>query len=181
MTAGMTAGMAARLLAAAVLAIAAVVAQAAPPVELKPWAGGPAPALGLKDLEGAAQPLQAYRGKVVVLNFWATWCEPCRDEMPSLNKLKHSFDGKPVVVLGVNVGEGEGRIKAFLDKVPVEFPVLLDRDAAASRVWKVRMLPATFILDREGRIRYSHAGERDWDAPDVRTKVTALLDAKSGR
>ena len=169
------------LLAAAVLAIAAVAAQAAPPAELKPWAGGPAPALSLKDLEGAAHSLQAHRGKVVVLNFWATWCEPCRDEMPSLNKLKQSFDGKPVVVLGVNVGEGEGRIKAFLDKVPVEFPVLLDRDAAASRVWKVRMLPATFILDREGRIRYSHAGERDWDAPEVRAKVTALLDAKSGR
>ena len=169
------------LLAAAVLAIAAVAAQAAPPAELKPWAGGPTPALSLKDLEGAAHSLQAHRGKVVVLNFWATWCEPCRDEMPSLNKLKHSFDGKPVVVLGVNVGEGEGRIKAFLDKVPVEFPVLLDRDAAASRVWKVRMLPATFILDREGRIRYSHAGERDWDALEVRAKVTALLDAKSGR
>ncbi len=169
------------LLAAAVLAIAAVAAQAAPPAELKPWADGPTPALSLKDLEGAAQSLQAHRGKVVVLNFWATWCEPCRDEMPSLNKLKQSFDGKPVVVLGVNVGEGEGRIKAFLDKVPVEFPVLLDRDAAASRVWKVRMLPATFILDREGRIRYSHAGERDWDAPEVRAKVTALLDAKSGR
>ena len=124
------------LLAAAVLAIAAVAAQAAPPAELKPWAGGPTPALSLKDLEGAAHSLQAHRGKVVVLNFWATWCEPCRDEMPSLNKLKHSFDGKPVVVLGVNVGEGEGRIKAFLDKVPVEFPV---------------------------------------------AKVTALLDAKSGR
>jgi thiol-disulfide isomerase/thioredoxin len=173
--------MAARLLSAAVLAIAAVVAQAAPPVELKPWAGGPTPALSLKDLEGTAQPLQSFRGKVVVLNFWATWCEPCRAEMPSLNKLRQSFEGKPVVVLAVNVGEGEGRIKEFLGKVPVEFPVLLDRDAAASKAWKVRMLPATFILDREGRIRYSHAGERDWDAPDVRAKVTALVEAKTGR
>lgn len=171
----------ARLLAAAVLLIAAAVAGAAPPAELKQWMGGPTPALGLQDLQGVAQTLQAHRGKVVVLNFWATWCEPCRAEMPSLNKLRHSFDGKPVVVLGVNVGEGEGRIKAFLDKVPVEFPVLLDRDAAASKAWKVRMLPATFILDREGRIRYSHAGERDWDAPDVRAKVAALVDAKSGR
>lgn len=174
-------GLGARLLAAAVLAIATAVAPAAPPAELKPWLGGPAPALALQDLQGAAQTLQAHRGKVVVLNFWATWCEPCREEMPSFNKLRKTFAGRPVEVLAVNVGEGEGRIKAFLDKVPVEFPVLLDRDAAASKAWKVRMLPATFILDREGRIRYSHAGERDWDAPDVRARVTALLDAKSGR
>ena len=167
-----------RYLAAAVLMAAAVAVHAA---DLKVWTGGPTPALSLKDLDGAAQALQAYRGNVVVLNFWATWCEPCRDEMPSFNKLKRSFEGKPVVVLAVNVGEGEGRIAEFLRKVPVDFPVLLDRDAAASRAWKVRLLPATFILGRDGRVRYSYAGERDWGEPDVRAKVTALLDEKSGR
>jgi thiol-disulfide isomerase/thioredoxin len=149
--------------------------------DFKPWTGGPAPALSLKDLEGTAQALQAYRGKVVVLNFWATWCEPCRDEMPSFNKLKRTFEGKPVVVLAVNVGEGEGRIAEFLRKVPVEFPVLLDRDAAASKAWKVRLMPTTFILGRDGRVRYSYAGERDWDDATVRAKIAALADEKSGR
>jgi len=172
--------MTARLL-AAVLLCAAAVAHAAPQADLKAWTGGPAPALSLKDLEGTAQALQAYRGKVVVLNFWATWCEPCRDEMPSFNKLRQSFAGKPVVVLAVNVGEGEGRIAEFLRKVPVDFPVLLDRDAAVSKAWKVRLLPATFILGRDGRVRYSYAGERDWGDVAVRAKITALLDEKSGR
>jgi thiol-disulfide isomerase/thioredoxin len=174
----MKAGMTARLLAAAVLMAAAVAVHAA---DFKPWTGGPAPALSLKDLEGTAQALQAYRGKVVVLNFWATWCEPCRDEMPSFNKLKRTFEGKPVVVLAVNVGEGEGRIAEFLRKVPVEFPVLLDRDAAASKAWKVRLMPTTFILGRDGRVRYSYAGERDWDDATVRAKIAALADEKSGR
>ena len=173
--------MTARPFAAAILMVVAVAAQAASPAELKPWPGGPTPALSLKDLEGTAQALQAYRGKVVVLNFWATWCEPCRDEMPSFNKLRQSFAGKPVVVLAVNVGEGEGRIAEFLRKVPVDFPVLLDRDAAVSKAWKVRLLPATFILGRDGRVRYSYAGERDWGDAAVRAKITALIDEKSGR
>jgi peroxiredoxin len=101
--------------------------------------------------------------------------------MPSFNKLKRTFEGKPVVVLAVNVGEGEGRIAEFLRKVPVEFPVLLDRDAAASKAWKVRLMPTTFILGRDGRVRYSYAGERDWDDATVRAKIAALADEKSGR
>jgi cytochrome c biogenesis protein CcmG/thiol:disulfide interchange protein DsbE len=181
MTAGMTVGATARLMAAAIALLAGAAAQSAPPAELKPWTGGPAPALGLKDLEGASQSLQAYRGKVVILNFWATWCEPCRDEMPSFNKLRRSFEGRPVAVLAVNVGEGEGRIGEFLRKVPVEFPVLLDRDAKASRDWKVRLMPTTFIIGRDGRVRYSYAGERDWDDATVRAKVAALAEEKTGR
>jgi peroxiredoxin len=170
-----------RVLAAAILVLAAVAAHSAQPAELKPWAGGPAPALSLKDLEGASHSLQAYRGKVVILNFWASWCEPCRDEMPSFNKLRRSFEGRPVVMLAVNIGEGEGRIAGFLRKVPVEFPVLLDRDAKVSRDWKVRLMPTTFIIGRDGRVRYSYAGERDWDDPAVRAKVAALAEEKTGR
>ena len=149
--------------------------------ELKPWAGGPTPALSLKDLEGAAHTLATYRGKVVILNFWATWCEPCRDEMASFNKLRQSLEGKPVVMFAVNIGEGEGRIAEFLRKVPVEFPVLLDRDAKASRDWKVRLMPTTFIIGTDGRVRYSYAGERDWAGDSVRATIAALAEERVKR
>ena len=164
--------------------VAAICFFLAPPLtaaELKAWTGGPAPALALKDTEGVAHRLAAYGGKVVIVNFWATWCEPCRDEMPSLNRLKRSLDGKPVAFLAVNLGEGEGRIAEFLKGVPVEFPVLLDRDGEASKAWNVRLLPATFILSRGGRIRYSSAGERDWADAAVRAKIDALLQERPGR
>lgn len=149
--------------------------------ELKPWSGGPAPPIALKDLDGVLHRLEAYRGKVVIVNFWASWCEPCRDEMPSLNKLRHALQGQPVVLLAVNVGDGEGRIGEFLQKFPIEFPVLLDRDSQTAKAWKVRLLPATFIIGRDGRVRYSHAGERDWAEASVRAKIMALAQQPSAR
>jgi thiol-disulfide isomerase/thioredoxin len=154
---------------------------AARSADLRPWTGGPAPVLELKDLAGANHKLEAYRGKVVVLNFWATWCEPCRDEMPSFNKLRQAFAGQPVMLLAVNVGEDAARIAEFTRKVPVEFPILLDRDARASREWKVRVMPTTFILGRDGRIRYTYAGGRDWADAAVRARVAELAAGKTGR
>ena len=149
--------------------------------DLRPWTGGATPALNLKDLEGVARSLQAYRGKVVVLNFWATWCEPCREEMPSLNQLRHSLKGMPVEMFAVNVGEGEGRIGGFLGKVPVDFPVLLDRDAQASKAWKVRLMPTTFIIGTDGRVRYSYSGARDWNDEAVRATIAALAAERTAR
>lgn len=172
---------AAALTAAAFLFSASAAQAADTKAELRPWTGGPAPALNLKDLEGAARPLDAYRGKVVILNFWATWCEPCRDEMPSLNQLRQSLKGMPVEMFAVNVGEGEGRINAFLGKVPLEFPVLLDRDAQASKTWKVRLMPTTFILGPDGRVRYSYAGGRDWNNASVRATISALAAERTAR
>ena len=162
------------LLAALGSAASLLAAFAAPAADLKPWAGGPTPALELKDLQEAPHRLATYRGKVVVVNFWATWCEPCREEMPSFNRLRQSLAGKPVALLAVNIGEGEGRIAEFLKKVPVDFPVLLDRDAKVSREWKVRLMPTTFIIGTDGRVRYSYAGERDWADDSVRSKILAL-------
>lgn len=171
------------LLAAAALIAAAFLFAAFPlhAAELKPWTGGATPALDLQDLEGAQRALHAYRGKVVVLNFWATWCEPCREEMPSLNQLRLSLKGMPVEMFAVNVGEGEGRINAFLGKVPVDFPVLLDRDARASKAWKVRLMPTTFILGTDGRVRYSFSGARDWSDPTVRATIAALAAERTAR
>jgi len=169
-------------LAAALTAAAFLFAPfAAPAADLRPWPGGPTPGLSLKDLQGAPRPLEAYRGKVVVLNFWATWCEPCRDEMPSLNRLRQSLKGLPVELFAVNVGEGEARINAFLGKVPVDFPVLLDRDAQASKAWKVRLMPTTFILGKDGRVRYIYSGGRDWADESVRATIAALAEERTAR
>jgi len=172
---------AAALFAAAFLFAAGPLAAADGKAELRPWTGGPTPALGLKDLSGASHGLDAYRGKVVILNFWATWCEPCREEMPSLNRLRKSLEGRPVAMFAVNVAEGEGRINAFLAKVPVDFPVLLDSDSQALRAWKVRVLPATFIIGTDGRVRYGHSGSRDWGEEPMRARIAALALERAGR
>jgi thiol-disulfide isomerase/thioredoxin len=148
--------------------------------ELKPWSG-PTPASELKDLDGKTHKLEAYRGKVVILNFWATWCEPCREEMPSLNKLRKSLEGQPVVMFAVNYGEGEGRIKPFLAKVPVDFPVLLDRDSQVAREWKVKLMPTTYIIGTDGKVRYGYAGERDWAEESIRAKIVGYAKERPGR
>ncbi len=139
------------------------------------WTGGATPALALPDLEGRPQRLEGYRGKVVLINFWATWCEPCREEMPSIGRLKASLAGRPFEVLAVNLGEPESRIRTFMEKVPMAFPVLLDRDMAAAKAWNARVLPATYLVGPDGRIRYHYRGELDWSKESVRKLVTDLL------
>jgi thiol-disulfide isomerase/thioredoxin len=114
---------------------------------------------------------------VVVVNFWATWCQPCREELPSLERLRDAMRGRRFEVLAVNVAEGDSRVKRFLDDVPLRLPVLLDRDGETQRAWKVRGLPATFLLDREGIIRYWYLGELDWAQPAVLRTVESLLAA----
>jgi thiol-disulfide isomerase/thioredoxin len=146
--------------------------------ELKPWAGGAAAPFALKDLSGRVHRLEDYKGKVVVLNFWATWCEPCREEMPSLQRLADKFAGRAFAVLAVDMGEGEPRVRAFLEKMPVRFTVLLDRDSAGSRTWKVRVLPTTLVIDPEQRVRYLVQGDLEWDAPEVVSTIEKLLPVK---
>ena len=146
--------------------------------ELKPWSGGKTPALALKDLRGDVHDLAAYRGKVVLVNFWATWCEPCRDEMPSLEKLKAGFTGRPFVVLAVNVDEPESRIRTFLTRLPLSFPVLVDHERKFTKAWNVRVLPATFVVGPGGRIHYSVSGELDWGAREVAERLAALFPGR---
>ena len=157
------------------LALAATFAASAVAQELKPWAGGATPPLALEDVEGRPHRLETYRGKVVLVNFWATWCEPCRDEMPSIERLRRAMDGRPFAVLAVNLAEPASRIRAFLEKMPVGFTVLLDRDTAVAKAWKARILPATYIVGPDGRIRYAHLGELDWSQESVRRAIAALL------
>lgn len=142
---------------------------------LPAWTGGTTPPLGLRDLEGRHRELTEYRGAVLVVNFWATWCTPCRNELPSLEQLRDAFRGRPFAVLTVNVGDGESRVKRFLAEVPLRLPVLLDRNGEAQRAWRVRGLPATFVLDPEGAIRHWYIGELDWAQPEVLRAIESLL------
>ena len=158
------------------LAAAGLATAAGAAGEIQAWKGGPTPALELQDLQGRAHRLADYRGKVVLVNFWATWCEPCRAEMPSMEQLRKSLAGKPFEVLAVNLGEPPSRIERFLEKLPVSFPLLLDRDTATAKAWKARILPASFLLGRDGRIRYVHYGEIDWSGPAARAKIAELLE-----
>ena len=143
--------------------------------ELKPWPGGATPPLALQDLAGRLHDLADYRGKVVLVNFWATWCEPCRAEMPSIERLRRSLQGKPFEVLGVNLAEPLSRIEKYLEGLPVSFPVLRDRDSAASKAWKARILPASYLVGRDGRIRFVAYGELDWGSEPARKAVSELL------
>jgi thiol-disulfide isomerase/thioredoxin len=143
--------------------------------ELKAWSGGATPPLALRDPQGKEHKLADYRGRVVVINFWATWCDPCREEMPSMQRLQDKLAGKPFSILAVDFGEAAPRINDFLKKVPVRFTVLMDRDTAAATAWKVKVLPTTLVLDPEQRIRYSVIGDLEWDSPAVEGAIRKLL------
>jgi thiol-disulfide isomerase/thioredoxin len=167
-----------RMLLALLLACCALPAAAQ---QLKPWTGGAAPALALQDLDGRLHRLEDYRGKVVLINFWATWCEPCREEMPSMNRLRASLAGQPFAVLAVNLAESETRIRRFLEQLPLDFPVLLDRDSGAGRAWRARLLPMSFLVGPDGRLRYSVVGEIDWTQERVRTAIREMLPPPAAR
>jgi thiol-disulfide isomerase/thioredoxin len=145
--------------------------------DLKPWAGGPAPGLELRALDGREHRLADFRGSVVLVNFWATWCAPCRDEMPSIQRLREQLAGKPFAVLAVNLDEPESRIRKFLSGLAVDFVVLLDPGKNAARAWNARILPASFVIGPDGRIRYTVVGELDWAHDRVVSRISRLLPA----
>ena len=143
--------------------------------ELKPAGGAPALPLALKTLDGTVHDLAKYRGKVVLVNFWATWCEPCREEMPSIQKLREKFADQSFEVLAVNVDEPESRVRAFLEKMPLGLTVLLDPGKPVTKAWNARILPASFVIGRDGRTRYTVVGEMDWSDPRAVRIIEELL------
>jgi thiol-disulfide isomerase/thioredoxin len=131
------------------------------------WTGGKTPALKLADADGRERSIAEWRGKTVVVNFWATWCEPCREEMPSLDRLKARLAPKGFDVIAVNVGESRERVERFTREVPVSFPIVYDKDSATARTWKVRGYPTSYVIGPDGRIRYYFVGELDWSSDEV--------------
>ena len=136
-----------------------------------------APEVALDSLDGARVLLAELRGKVVLVSFWATWCPPCRREMPSVERLGRLLAGEDFVVLAVNVGEDEDTVFAFTGQLEPRptFPILLDRDSRVLRAWPVKGLPTTFVVDRQGRIAYRAVGGRDFDDPGIVADLRKLL------
>lgn len=137
----------------------------------------PAPALKLKGLDGKMHDLAQFRGRVVLINYWATWCPPCRREMPSMERLMQALKGEPFVVLAVDVGEDAETIETFTGQLDTEltFPILLDARSHAMQAWKVAGLPTTFLVDRQGRIVASAVGGREFDHPEIIRTIRDLL------
>lgn len=140
------------------------------------WAQGKlTPQLNLTDLEGNTWNLAALQGQVVVLNFWASWCEPCRAEMPSLELLATRHERRGLTVLAVNFKETVPAIKRFLEIAPVSLPILLDPDGASAGAWTARMFPSTVLIDRNGIARTTVVGELDWMGPVARDLIEPLV------
>jgi len=142
---------------------------------ITPWPKGKAaPSLELADLEGRSWTLDQLRGKVVLLNFWATWCEPCREEMPSLVALSRQYPDR-LVVLAVNYQENPAKINRFLEAVPLSFPVLLDRDGTVTKAWTRRIFPTSVLLDVRGQPQVMVLGEFDWAGPQAQRLISPLM------
>lgn len=132
------------------------------------------PPLSLKDLDGKRFDLGSSEGEVVLVNFWATWCRPCVEEIPSLSRLVERMKHKPFKVVAVNIGESENDIRDFVESIPVNFDILLDRDGHAVRDWKVYAYPSNYLLDRHGKIQYAYRGALRWDAPAIIETIEKL-------
>jgi len=133
------------------------------------------PPLELTDTTGAKHRLSDYRGKVVLVNFWATWCEPCREELPGIERLRASLASKPFAVLAVQMGGSPRTGRDIVQTLGLRFPVLLDGDSSVTKAWDVSILPTSFLIAPDGSVATKHVGEVDWTDAGWRRKVEALL------
>lgn len=132
--------------------------------------------LELKNINGEMFTRNDFTGKVTVVNFWASWCGPCVEEIPALNRLRERMRGKPFELISINYAERPRQIREFLDMVRVDFPVLLDEDGSYSAKWNVLVYPATFVIAMDGSIAYGVNGAITWDSDDIVLKLKALME-----
>lgn len=150
-------------------------AAASPDNRLQPFDGTAPPAVVLDPLDGERIGSADLRGRVRLVHFFATWCEPCRPELASLDRLKAEVGSRGLEILAISVAEVEPRLRRFFADNPVGFPILLDRDRATSRAWGIDALPSTVVLDRTGRPRLAVRGDLDWQRPDVVAALEILM------
>jgi thiol-disulfide isomerase/thioredoxin len=137
-----------------------------------------APTFSLQTIDGRVYDSGQFRNRVMLLNFWATWCPPCVEELPSLNRLQERYAGDGLRIVSVDFRETPEQMADFLERVPVSFPVLMDSSGKVALSWRVFSFPSTFILDRRGNIRYSSNRAIDWDSPEVWRVVERLLEER---
>jgi peroxiredoxin len=135
-----------------------------------------APSLTLKDLQGEIHDLKDYKGQVVLVQFWATYCGPCRKEMPSMNKMMTKMGDTPFKILAVDMGESEAEVKPFVSEVKPEFTILMDEEGKSIEDWRVFAAPSNFIIGPDGNIKYTLFGGVEWDSEELIEKLKALAD-----
>jgi len=146
--------------------------------QLEPLRGNAqTPGLSLEDLGHKVHTLQDYRGRVVLVNFWASWCGPCVVEMPSMQRLQNAMTGKPFTLLAVNVEESPGTVWKFAARVGIHFPLLLDREGQAAYDWGIDLYPTSFLIDPQGRVQYVAYGPRKWDDPEMIQAIEGMFGA----
>jgi peroxiredoxin len=138
-------------------------------------ASGPAPGFTLAALAGGQDTLSQFKGQVVLVNFWATWCGPCQQEMPLLDQMYKKYKPAGFTLIGVNVDKDESPVKALMAKKPVSFPVLLDPANQVSKAYHVNEMPSTVIIDRKGDIRWVHLGYRPGDENEYQDRIRQLI------
>jgi len=136
---------------------------------------GPAPSFALQSRDGSKISPAQFKGEVVMINFWATWCVPCRQEMPKLEALYQRYNKLGFKLLAVNVENNPDGVKKWLAETPVSFPVLFDTKSEVSKLYKVETMPTTVIVAKDGTMRYLHHGYKDGYENDYQTEVRTLL------
>lgn len=158
-----------------VLALSVVSAPMAQAAKFEARAPVDPPTLRATDLAGQSRTLADYRGKVVLLNFWASWCPPCREEMPSMERLRVKMAGRPLAIVAVSSAEPPADVTEYLARMPLGFDVLLDAAGGNTRGWKVFALPSSFLIDAAGKLRYVVTGPTEWDEGEGLATIEALL------
>ena len=167
-----TASAAWRSLRAVALALLCLPLLAHAQFDKRPWTG-PMPAMDWVDMQGKHWTAQSLKGHTVVLNFWATWCPPCKAELPSLQMLHSISDGQPVVI-GINVQEQGSRVQRYMQSAGLNFPVVLDPRAQLAKQWGVEAFPTTILIDAKGQARWRVLGEVDWSGPEAEGWIKGL-------
>jgi peroxiredoxin len=162
-------------LASTLLLIASLFALVCAPQANALDAGAKMPEIGLKDLSGKQVDVASLAGKVVIIDFWATWCAPCREELPELEKFYKKYGGKGLAIVGVSVDKEPDNIKSFLEKLKVTFPVVHDAGHAVSGKYGPPRMPSSYIVDKKGIVRYVHGGYRASDAAEFEKQIQELL------
>jgi len=143
---------------------------------LKPYMGNLSfPTLELKDMQGVVRKLADFKGKIVLISFWATWCPPCVREIPSMNKLYADMDKSKFEILAVNIGEKKSIVKKFLKQNKIDFPVLLDTNKKYYLEWKVYVVPSNYLVDKNGKLIAGSVGAIDWQAKETIEKIKNLI------
>lgn len=143
-----------------------------PPIE----AGLPAPAFTLQDLDGTSVELESLRGQIVLVNFWATWCKPCEDEMPAMERLYQALRSRGFVLLAISVDESDEPVRPFVELHGLTFPILMDSEKTVAAAYQSNRYPESYLIGRDGVLIERYIGPREWDAPAYVSRIERLLD-----